>query len=216
VTPLLVATRSADKLREIRAILAESLHREVIGLREAGVAPSPEEESLEVFDTFEENALAKARYFVARSGLPTLADDSGLCVDALGGRPGVRSKRYSGREGLEGQPLDEANNARLLRELQAVPPRERTARYVCVVAVVEPDGTEMLFRGECEGLILAEPRGEEGFGYDPLFFLPAEGVSFGELPAERKNRLSHRAVAVRAAAARLGGRGRVDGIPGLP
>jgi XTP/dITP diphosphohydrolase len=199
VSTLLLATRSADKLREIRRLLADLLDVTVVALDEAGIPEHPEEDALEVFPTFEENALAKARHFAARSGLPTLADDSGLSVDALGGAPGVRSKRFSGRTDLRGRELDAANNALLLERLERVPAERRTARYVCAIALVAPGGAERLHRGGCEGRILEAPRGAEGFGYDPLFFLPEEGATFGELPPERKNRLSHRARAVTGA-----------------
>lgn len=198
--PLLVATRSADKLREIAEILASFPALRIIGLREAGVEERPEEEGIECFETFEENALAKARYFSARSGLPTLADDSGLCVDALGGAPGVYSRRFSGRTDLKGTDLDGANNALLLEKLAGVPESRRTASYVCAVALVLADGEERVFRGTCGGVVLPAERGAGGFGYDPLFYIPEEGATFGELPSERKNAMSHRGRAVRSAA----------------
>lgn len=209
---LLVATRSADKLREIRQILAAHPGVRVLDLREAGVPESPEEEGIEAFATFEENALAKARYFAEHAGLPTLADDSGLSVDALGGAPGVYSRRFSGRSDLRGAELDAANNAVLLERLAGVPVERRTARYVCVAAVVPGGGAEQLFRGECEGVILPEPRGSGGFGYDPLFYLPGEERTFGELAPERKNLFSHRGRALRAAAGWLA-RGLDPGTP---
>ncbi|HEV2148356.1 MAG TPA: RdgB/HAM1 family non-canonical purine NTP pyrophosphatase [Longimicrobiaceae bacterium] len=196
---VLVATRSAHKLGEIRQILAGYAALEPIDLREAGIPEGPDEDSIEAFDSFEENAMAKARYFAARSELPVLADDSGLCVDALGGEPGVRSRRFSGRTDLAGAALDGANNALLLERLEGVPEAERTARYVCAVALVLPGGEERVFLGTCEGIILPEPRGEGGFGYDPLFWAPGENAAIGELPPERKNELSHRGKAVRAA-----------------
>jgi len=199
VTRLLAATRSADKLREIRQILAPYTTLEVIDLGAAGIPESPDEDAVEAFDSFEENALAKAHYFAARSPLPILADDSGLCVDALGGAPGVRSKRFSGRTDLRGVELDRANNSLLLGRLRGVPDEDRTGRYVCAAALVLPGGAERVFIGTCEGVILAEPRGPGGFGYDPLFFVPEAGATFGELPAGDKDRLSHRGRAVRAA-----------------
>lgn len=200
---LLVATRSAHKLREIRQIMEEVGGPAVIDLNEAGVDYDPAEEEIEVHDSFEANAMAKARYFARRSGMTTLADDSGLCVDALGGAPGVRSKRFSGRTDLEGDALDAANNAVLLERLADVPVDRRTAHYVCVAAVVEPDGRERVFAGRCDGKILREPRGNGGFGYDPLFYVPEEGASFGQMDAARKNRISHRARAMRAVAEAL-------------
>jgi XTP/dITP diphosphohydrolase len=200
---LLLATRSADKLREIRQILGEDTGIRLVGLRDVGIEEEPDEENLEHFATFEENALAKARHFAERSGLLTIGDDSGLCVDALGGAPGVRSKRYSNRPDLHGAELDQSNNALLLSELAGVPAARRVARYVCAVALVHPAGDEEVFRGECEGFILAEPRGGGGFGYDPLFFMPGENATFGELSPERKNELSHRFRAVRRASSAI-------------
>jgi XTP/dITP diphosphohydrolase len=197
--PLLVATRSPDKLREIRQILAAVRGLAVLGLDDAGIAESAEEDGLERFDTFEANAAAKSQHFATRSGLLCLADDSGLCVDALGGAPGVRSKRFSGRADLKGAALDAANNRRLLDRLGGVPAAVRTARYVCAVALTSADGFTRVFRGECEGILLDRARGNGGFGYDPFFYLSEEGATFGELPAERKNERSHRARAVREA-----------------
>lgn len=199
MTRVLAATRSADKLREIRQILAPYAALEVIDLHAAGIPESPDEDAVEAFDSFEENALAKARYFAARSPLPVLADDSGLCVDALGGAPGVRSKRFSGRNDLRGAELDRANNSLLLDRLRGVPDDDRTGRYMCAVAVALPDGTERVSIGTCEGVILAGPRGSGGFGYDPLFFVPEAGATFGELSPRDKDRLSHRGRAVGAA-----------------
>lgn len=199
VREVAIATRSDHKLREIRQILAPWPELRPVGLHELGIEEAPEEEGIEAFDTFEENALAKARHFAPLAGLPTLADDSGLCVDALGGAPGVYSKRFSGRSDLRGAALDDANNAELLRRLAGVPAERRGGRYVCVVALALPDGTERLSRGECEGVILEAPRGVGGFGYDPLFYIPEEGRTAGELEPDRKNALSHRGKAVRAA-----------------
>jgi XTP/dITP diphosphohydrolase len=198
---LLLATRNADKLREIGEILAGAAPTDrIVTLRDLGITEHPAENELEAFDTFEENAIAKARYFAARAGVPTLADDSGLCVDALDGAPGVHSKRFSGRSDLRGVDLDAANNATLLHRLDGVPAEERTAHYVCVVALATPDGGLVTARGECHGVILREARGAGGFGYDPLFFLPDHDRSFGEVPREEKNLISHRARAVRGAA----------------
>ncbi|MFL5578081.1 MAG: RdgB/HAM1 family non-canonical purine NTP pyrophosphatase [Gemmatimonadaceae bacterium] len=197
---LLLATRSLGKLAELRPLLAP-LGYDVVDLEEAGIAESPAEEELERFETFEENALAKARYFHALSGgVPVLSDDSGLVVDALSGEPGVRSKRWSGRSDLSGRSLDAANNAMLLRRLDRV--TDRSARYVCVAAFVGSRG-EVVRRGETEGRILSAPRGEEGFGYDPLFESAELGRTFGELTREEKARISHRGRAVRALIAEL-------------
>jgi XTP/dITP diphosphohydrolase len=193
--PIVLATRSHGKLRELRALLAES-GLEVVDLHALSAAPLPEEDALEVYETFEENALAKARYFARRVGAAVLADDSGLSVDALGGAPGVRSKRWSGRGDLTGQALDEANNARLLDALRDVAPEVRTARYVCAAAYVA-DGRELVARGEVSGRIVEPARGTGGFGYDPYFESDELGVTFGEATLAEKAGVSHRARAFR-------------------
>jgi XTP/dITP diphosphohydrolase len=203
MTPIVVATRSAHKLREIREILGDLPEYELIDLNQAGIPERPEEEGIEVFETFAENALAKARYFAARSGALVLADDSGLCVDALGGAPGVRSKRFSGQSHLRGEELDRANNQHLLRSLQDVAEPDRTGHYMCAAALVIPGGGEAVFLGSCDGCIVAEPRGSGGFGYDPLFYIPSEQATFGELPTSRKHELSHRARAMAQVAVAL-------------
>ena len=190
----LLATRSSGKLRELEAIFASSQVR-VITLEDASVPTSDTEAAIEAFPTFEENALAKARYFRDRTGLPTFADDSGLEVYALSGQPGVRSKRWSGRSDLGGRELDDANNATLLRALNGI--ANRRARYVCAAALASPDG-EIVRRGEVEGEILELPRGGGGFGYDPLFLAAELGVTFGEASLEEKERVSHRGRAFRA------------------
>jgi XTP/dITP diphosphohydrolase len=200
---LLLATRNPGKVREIRGILAGYPGLEVVGLDDAALAESPDEDGLESFATFEENALAKARYFAARTGRLTLADDSGLCVDALGGAPGVHSRRFAPDARERGLAQDQANNALLLEMLDGVPEAGRTARYVCAVALAWPDGRGEVHRGTCDGMILSAPRGTGGFGYDPLFYLPDEGRTVGELPPERKNEISHRGRAVRQAAQSL-------------
>jgi XTP/dITP diphosphohydrolase len=189
-----LATRSQDKVRELSDLFRGSGHS-IVTLEELGVEPLPEEDSLEDADTFEENALAKARYFAKRIGRAVLADDSGLEVTALGGRPGVVSKRWSGRSDLSGKRLDEANNARLLAELSGV--RDRGARYVCAAALWA-EGTERTCRGTAAGIILEEPRGSNGFGYDPYFFSEELRKTFGEASLEEKQSVSHRARAFRA------------------
>ena len=204
---LLVATRNPGKVREIRGILAAYPEIGLVGLHDLGVEETPEEDDLEAFETFEENALAKARHFAARTGELTLADDSGLCVDALDGAPGVRSRRFAAGEEARGLAQDQANNAYLLRLLAGVPPARRTARYVCAAALADADGREEVFTGTCDGVVLDAPRGSGGFGYDPLVYVEGEGMTFGELPPERKNALSHRGRAVRAAAESLRVRG---------
>lgn len=200
-----VGTRSAHKLAEIRGILGVQADIEIVGLDELGIPATPEEDAVEAFDSFVENARAKAAFYAARTGLPTLADDSGLAVDALGGAPGVRSKRFSGRADLSGAALDRANIELLLSRLADVPAERRGAHFVCVAALALPDGRSLATIGTVAGRIAPEPRGTGGFGYDPLFLLPDLGVTFAELPPEEKNRRSHRARAFRALAAHLGG-----------
>ena len=168
----------------------------VVDLDGWGLPAEAIEDDLERFDTFEENALAKARYFYEVSGgIATVADDSGLEVRALGGAPGVRSKRWSGRSDLDGQALDDANNAKLLDALAGV--ADRAARYVCVAAFVGLDG-ETTRRGETAGTILVTPRGTRGFGYDPYFESAELGRTFAEVEGSEKALVSHRGRAVRA------------------
>jgi XTP/dITP diphosphohydrolase len=202
---LLVATRNAGKVKEIHEILAAVPGVEVVGLAELNVPESPEEDDVEAFDTFEENALAKARYFGAKTGLAALADDSGICVGALGGAPGVRSRRFAPVDEARGERQDQANNRHLVHLLADVPDERRTARYVCAAAIAWPDGDELVRTGTCEGVVLREPRGSGGFGYDPLFYIEDEGRTFGEIPAERKHEISHRGRALRAIAQALVG-----------
>jgi len=187
---LLVATRSPGKLHELIPLFAAA-GIEVIDLAAAGIEERPdEEEAIERHETFEENALAKARYFHERSGgRPTVADDSGLEVVALGGHPGVRTKRWSGRTDLTGLALDAANNAKLLAELDGV--IDRRARYVCAAAYVDSMRT-VTARGETTGRILHAPRGSGGFGYDPLFESDELGLTFAEVDRAAKERVSHR------------------------
>lgn len=196
----LVATRSAHKLAEIRRILAGVSELTLVDLDAARLPESEQERELERFHTFEENAVAKAVYFAARAGLPTLADDSGLEVDALGGLPGVRSRRLAGEGAADPQVRDRLNNERLLDLLGDRLLPERTARYVCVAALAFPGGEVHTFRGVAEGLILGNPRGRGGFGYDPLFYDRHAGRTFAELTPEEKNERSHRGQAFRDAA----------------
>jgi XTP/dITP diphosphohydrolase len=173
----------------------------VMSLNAAGLAECSEEAQIERFDTFEANALAKAQYFFARSGrIPTVADDSGLEVAGLGGRPGPRSKRWSGRADLTGRALDAANNEALLAAL--APDADRSARYVCVAAYVD-EGRARVYRGEVAGRILTAPRGTEGFGYDPIFESAELGATFAEVDPAARARVSHRARAFRALLANL-------------
>lgn len=199
MTRLVVATRSGHKLQEIRHLLSDVPGLHLLDLGETGIAETEAEAGVEVHDTFSANALAKARFFVPLVHAPVLADDSGLCVDALDGAPGVRSRRFSGREDLTGPDLDRVNNELLLSRLQGVPPDQRTARFACAVALATPDGRDAVFLGRCEGRILDAPRGQGGFGYDPLFFSLELGKSFAEADPAEKNRVSHRARAVAAA-----------------
>jgi len=196
VTPrvVLLATRSEGKLRELRPMFAAAGWT-VRDLAEAGVAHSPDEAGLEVFDTFEENARAKARYFWARSGgMAVVAEDSGLEVAVLGGEPGVRSKRWSGRDDLSGRALDEANNALLLARLRGA--TDRRAQYVCV-AVFWDGVREVVARGETLGVI-GERRagGDAGFGYDPYFISAELGRAFSLVSREEKAAVSHRGRAI--------------------
>ena len=192
---VVLATANTGKQREFQALLAP-LGYDVRLQSELGVV-APEETG----DTFEANALLKARHAARCTGLPALADDSGLEVDALGGRPGVRSARYAG-EGAS----DAANNARLLAELSGVPPGRRGARYRCVLAFVRcaDDPAPLCVAGVWEGRIGAAARGSGGFGYDPLFIPAGLSCTAAELAPEEKNRFSHRGQALRALAAQLG------------
>lgn len=197
---LLLATRSAGKLRELGPMLAQAGFA-VTTLDAIGMAEDVQAEAgIEAFDSFEANALAKARHFHALTGRPTLADDSGLAVEALGGRPGVRSKRWSGRNDLVGSALDAANSAALMQALAGV--SDRRAHYVCVAAYVD-DARELFARGEVHGVLTEAPRGSDGFGYDPWFVSDELARTFGEASSVEKARVSHRARAVRALIARL-------------
>jgi XTP/dITP diphosphohydrolase len=173
----------------------------LITLDDAGVDGEPVEDGA----TFEENAAIKARAGLAATGLPTLADDSGIEVDALGGGPGVRTRRYAGSDAT-----DEQNNTKLLGELAGLPPERRGARYVCALVLAMPGEALIFVRGECTGRIATGPRGSGGFGYDPIFEPEGErvgGRTFGQWSAEEKNRISHRARAARAMAPVLAERG---------
>jgi XTP/dITP diphosphohydrolase len=193
-TPYLLATRSPGKVRELEPLFADA-GIQVVTLDRLGVPESEREAEIEAFSTFEENAFAKATYFRDLTGLPTFADDSGLEVAALGGEPGVRSKRWSGRTDLTGIALDGANNAALLCALRGAD--NRGARYVCVAALATA-ASDLARRGEVEGKILEEGRGSGGFGYDPLFFATELGMTFGEASRSEKERVSHRGRAFHA------------------
>ena len=186
---LLIATRNRGKKREYAGLL-QGLEVELIGLDDLGVTKTIKEDGA----SYTENALLKARGYAAATGLLTLADDSGLEVDALDGAPGVLTARYAG-EGA----TDEHHYLLLLEQLKDVPHEHRTARFRCVVALAWSDGRVEITEGVCEGRITREPRGEHGFGYDPVFYVPEYGCTMAELPPEIKNRISHRARAATVA-----------------
>ena len=190
---LVLASNNAGKLKELQAMLGDDI--EVLPQREF-----TDQEADETGLSFVENAILKARHAARASGLPALADDSGLAVDALGGAPGIYSARYADGQG------DAANNAKLLQALRDVPDAERGARFICALALVRhaEDPVPIICEGAGEGRILHPARGEHGFGYDPLFLIPELGLSSAELPARQKNQLSHRARAMQQLRARLG------------
>lgn len=200
---IVLATRSRDKAREIRDVLSATLRVPLLTLEEAGVAEDPAEERIEAFDTFIENAHAKAAYFLKLTGRPTIADDSGICVSALDGAPGVRSRRFAQQTGLTGVALDRANNERLLHDLRGTAMELRATHYSCAAVMHLPDGRRFSALGTTRGIVLEAPRGTGGFGYDPLFLIPEIGRTFGELTLEEKQRRSHRARAFRALAGAL-------------
>ena len=185
---LIFATGNQHKLEEVRAILADA-DMEVISMAEAGVDAEIEENGT----SFEENALIKARAVCRASGKCALADDSGLVVDALDGGPGIYSSRWMGED-----TSYHVKNRELIRLLEDVPEEKRTARFVCACACVFPDGRELTVKKTYEGIIGYEERGENGFGYDPVFYLPKRGVYSAELSPEEKNAISHRGKALRA------------------
>lgn len=197
VKKLVLATGNAGKLKELQALLAD-LPYEILSQKTLGVS-----DAYETGLSFVENAILKARHAAAATGLPALADDSGLCVDALGGAPGIYSARYAGVGAT-----DAGNNQKLLQEL--LPLRAQsplTARFVCVLALVRhaDDPLPLICQAEWTGEILDALQGEQGFGYDPLFLVPAEGMSSAELPRERKNVISHRAQALQILKGRIAG-----------
>ncbi|SFM61371.1 XTP/dITP diphosphatase [Thermodesulforhabdus norvegica] len=182
---LVIATRNRGKSREIKALLKD-FPVEIRDLNDFGPIPEVEEDG----KTFEENAYKKASFTARILGLPALADDSGLEVEALGGRPGVMSARFAGPNAT-----DEENNAKLLRELEGV--ENRRARFCCVISIAVPTGFALTYEGVCEGEIVTEPRGRNGFGYDPLFYYPPLGKTFAEMTMEEKSAVSHRGKALR-------------------
>ncbi len=184
---VIFATGNENKLREIRQITAD-MDIEIVSMKDAGVYVDVEETGT----TFEENAYLKASAIAKKSGLPTLADDSGLEIDYLGKEPGIYSSRYMG----EDTPYP-VKNAELLRRMEGVPDEKRTARFVCAICYVRPDGSSETVRATMEGRVAYEIAGENGFGYDPIFFLPERGCTSAELSPEAKNEISHRGKALR-------------------
>ncbi|MCR5688254.1 MAG: XTP/dITP diphosphatase [Lachnospiraceae bacterium] len=181
------ATGNENKLKEIRQI-TEGMDIEIVSMKDAGFYADVEETGT----TFEENAFLKASAIAKKSGLPTLADDSGLEIDYLGKEPGIYSSRYMG----EDTPYP-VKNAELLRRMEGVADEDRTARFVCAVCYVRPDGTSETVRATMEGIVAHAPAGANGFGYDPIFYLPDRGCTSAELPSEEKNAISHRGKALR-------------------
>ena len=187
---LLIATHNRGKLRELTELLGDVPY-ELVSLGDLGIYHDVDETG----STFEENATLKAETYCELAGVITLADDSGLEVDALGGEPGVRSARYAGPNATDADRVKF-----LLGKLAGTDPETWTARFRCVIAISEPNGPTPLYSGSCEGRIVSEPRGENGFGYDPVFLFPDISLTMAELSDERKNRVSHRAEAARKAA----------------
>jgi len=190
---LLIATHNRGKLSELTWLLGD-VPFDMVSLADVGIHHQVDETG----ETFEQNAALKAETYARLSGLPTLADDSGLEVDALDGEPGVRSSRYAGDNATDADRI-----AVLLRKLDNIPAGDRTARFRCVIAVAWPGGPLELHPGACEGRIIEAPRGSNGFGYDPVFFIPAMGKTMAELTTAQKNRVSHRGLAARMASAAL-------------
>ena len=184
---VLVASNNKGKLKEFNKILGE-LGIECISMNDAGIDIDVEETGT----TFLENAKIKAEAIYKIAKIPTVSDDSGLCVDALGGEPGVYSARYAGEHGN-----DEKNNEKLLANLKNIPSEKRTARFMSVVYLVLDDNTAISAQGTAEGFIIDEPKGENGFGYDPIFFSPTLGKTFAQASVEEKNAISHRGSALR-------------------
>lgn len=184
---MIFATGNKNKMKEIREILG-ALPLEILSMKEAGVSADIVEDG----KTFEENALIKARAICKLAGEMVLADDSGLEIDYLNKEPGIYSARYMGED-----TSYHIKNKSLIDRLEGVPDEKRTARFVCAIAAVLPDGKELVVRGTVEGIIGYEEKGENGFGYDPIFYLPERGCTTAELPPEEKNSISHRGNALR-------------------
>ena len=199
---IIFATGNQDKMREIREIFAD-LNMEILSMKEAGISVDVKEDG----KTFEENAILKARSVA--TALPAedeetivMADDSGLVIDALDGEPGIYSSRYMGEK-----TSYHIKNNNLIQRLMGVPDEKRTARFVCAIAAILPDGEDMVVRGTIEGWIGYEERGVNGFGYDPIFWLPGKKISTAEIPPEEKNGISHRGNALRSIRTKLEAKG---------
>lgn len=184
---IVLATHNAGKIREFKSVL-EPLGYAVAAV--CDICPHIEEPE-ETGTTFAENACLKAAYYMKATGMPCLADDSGIIADALNGRPGVYSARYAGPE-----CDDEKNNQKLIADLAAFPPQERTVHYACVLALLFPDGREIIREGRCDGILRDFYAGENGFGYDPLFYVPEKGKTMAEMTMAEKNEISHRGKAL--------------------
>ncbi len=184
---VVLASQNRHKLTKIQAILAQ-YDMELVLQSDLGVRIDVEENG----STFEENSELKARAVMEATGLPAIADDSGLCVDVLDGAPGIYSARYGAPDCVTDR--DRLNY--LLQNMRGVCSEERTARFVCVITLLYPDGRKLVARGSCEGMIAFEPSGEGGFGYDPVFYVPSQGCTFAQMGADRKNSISHRANAL--------------------
>ena len=182
---LLLATNNTGKVKEYRSLL-QGVPFELVTPKEMGIPMDVEETGI----TYEENARLKACALAGESGLLTLADDSGIEVDALAGEPGVMSARYAGENASDAERVNF-----LLAKMKDIPKEKRTARFRCVIAIAPPDGQVEFCYGECEGVIIFEPQGAKGFGYDPVFFFPERGKTMAELPIEIKNQISHRGLA---------------------
>ena len=195
MSELVLATRNAGKIAEVQRLV--SAHAPHITLR--SVADFNLDDVEETGSTFEENALLKAETIARQTGLPSLADDSGIAIDALGGAPGVYSARWSGTHGD-----DAANIEKVLRELKEVPDHKRGAQFVCVIALALPDGRSMTVRGEVAGVVRHEPVGEYGFGYDPIFQPLGFTVTTAQMDPEKKDSISHRGKALREIAPKIG------------